>query len=86
MFRQEDMLREQAQRVIQRELVEETYEHLKKIKKSILEPLQGVGPPFPSGNQELRKKYAAMPAAELVLAVFKNAKELFSPKMAWVSV
>lgn len=86
MIRQENTLREQAQHAIQRELEEETYERLKKIKKSILEPLQGVGPSFPTGNQELRKKYAAMSAAELVLAVFHNAREVFSPKMAWVSV
>lgn len=86
MIRQESMIREQAQLVIQRELEEETYERMKKIKKSILEPLQGVGPSFPTGNQELRKKYATMSAAELVLAVFNNAKEVFSKKMTWVSV
>lgn len=86
MIRQENMIREQAQRAIQRELEEEIKEHLKKIKKRILEPLQGMGPLFPTGNQELRKKYANMSASELVLAVFNNAKEVFSTQMAWVSV
>lgn len=85
-IRQESMIREQAQAIIKRELEEETYERLKKIKKSILEPLPAVGPSFPTGNQELRKKYASMSAAELVLVVFKNAQEVFSAKMAWVSV
>lgn len=85
-IRQESTIREQAQLVIQRELEEETYERMRKIKKSILEPLQGVGPSFPTGNQELRKKYATMSAAELVLAVFNNAKEVFSKMMTWVSV
>lgn len=86
MIRQENVIREQAQHVIQRELEEETYERLRKIKKSILEPLQGVGPPFPTGNQELRKKYASMSAADVVLAVFNNTKGVFTAKMAWVSV
>lgn len=84
-IRQEHVIREQAQHTIQRELEEEVYEHLKKFKKSILEPLKGVGPSFPTGNQELRKKYAAMSAAELVLTVFNNAREVFSAKMTWVS-
>lgn len=85
-IRQENTIRAHAQDIIKRELEEETYERLKKIKKSILEPLPGVAPAFPTGNQDLRKKYASMSAAELVLAVFKNAQEVLSEKMAWVSV
>lgn len=85
-IRQESMIREQAQHVIRGELQEETFERLRKIKKKILEPLQEVGSSFPTVNQELRKKYATMSAAELVLAVFNNAKEVFSAKMARVSV
>lgn len=79
-------MREEAKQLIERELKEETYERLRKIKKSILEPLQGVGSSYPTGNPDLRKKYASMSAAELVLAVFTNAKEVFSVKMAWVSL
>lgn len=85
MIHQERTCREEAKQVIERELKEETYERLRKIKKSILEPVQGVGSSYPTGNPELRKKYASMSAAELVLTVFKNAKEVFSTKMAWVS-
>ncbi|XP_056911618.1 uncharacterized protein wu:fj29h11 isoform X2 [Takifugu flavidus] len=80
---QERAFREEAQQLIERELQEETYERLRKIKKSILEPVQGVGSSYPTGNPELRKKYASMSAAELVLTVFRNAKEVFSTKMAW---
>lgn len=71
-------IREEAKQIIQRELQEETYGRLRKIKKSILEPVQGMGSSFPTGNTELRKKYASMSAADLVLAVFSNAKEVLS--------
>lgn len=84
-FRQEGAIHEGARQVIQKELLEEAYERLRKIKKSILEPVQGLGSSFQTGNLELRRKYASMSAAELVLTVFNNAKELFSKKMAWVS-
>lgn len=83
--RQESAIHEAARQVIQAELQEEAYERLAKIKKSILEPVQGVGSSFQTGNQELRRKYASMSAAELVLTVFNNAKELFSKRMARVS-
>lgn len=79
-------IREEAKQIIQRELQEETYGHLRKIKKSILEPVQGMGSSFPTGNPELRKKYASMSAAELVLAVFSNAKKIFFADMARVSL
>lgn len=80
MIHQECAFREEAKQLIERELKEETFEHLRKIKKSILEPVQGVGSSYPTGNPELRKKYASMSAAELVLTVFRNAKEMFSAK------
>lgn len=85
MNHQERKFREEAKQLIEIELKEETYERLRKIKKSIFEPVQGVGSSYPAGNPELRKKYASMSAADLVLTVFRNAKEVFSAKMAWVS-
>lgn len=74
---------ERARDVIQRELEVETHERLRKIKKSVLEPVQGAGS-FSTGSLDLRKKYCSMPAAEVVLAVFSNAEGVFSPKMAKV--
>ncbi|XP_035467715.2 protein NO VEIN isoform X3 [Scophthalmus maximus] len=71
----------QAREVIQKELEEETQERLRKVKKSVLEPVQGAGSLFSTGNIELRKKYASMTAAEVVLAVFSNAEGVFSPRM-----
>lgn len=75
---------EQAREVIQRELEEETHERLRKIKKSVLEPVQGAGSFSSTGSLDLRKKYASLPAAEVVLAVFTNADGVFNPTMAKV--
>ncbi|XP_023257114.1 uncharacterized protein LOC111651359 [Seriola lalandi dorsalis] len=77
----EHAIMEQAREVIQRELVEETQEQLRKIKKSVLDPVQGASAFSSSGGLDLRKKYASMPAADVVLAVFSNAEGVFSPKM-----
>ncbi|XP_044034429.1 protein NO VEIN isoform X2 [Siniperca chuatsi] len=75
-------LLEVAREVIQKELEEETYERLRKIKKSVLDPVQGAGSFSSTGSMDLRKKYASMLGAEVVLAVFSNAEGVFSPKMA----
>lgn len=75
---------EQAREAIQRELEEETYERLRKIKKGVLEPVQGAGSLSSTGSLDLRKKYASMSSAEVALAVFSNAEGVFSPKMAKV--
>lgn len=75
---------EQAREVIQRELEEETQEQLRKIKRSVLDLVQGAGSFSSTGSSELRKKYASMPAADVVLAVFTNAEGVFSPKMTKV--
>ncbi|XP_028998254.2 uncharacterized protein wu:fj29h11 [Betta splendens] len=72
---------DQAREVIQKELEEETQERLRKIKKSVLEPVQGAGSVFPTANSDLRKKYASLAASEVVLAVFSNAEGVFSPRM-----
>ncbi len=75
---------EQAREVIQKELEEETIERLRKIKKSVLEPVQGAVSFSSTGSLDLRKKYASMPAAEVVLTVFTKAEEVFTPRMAKV--
>lgn len=74
---------DRAREVIQKELEDETYERLRKIKKTVLEPVQGASS-FSTGSLDLRKKYASMTAAEVALAVFSNAEGVFSPKMAKV--
>ncbi|XP_045924345.1 protein NO VEIN [Micropterus dolomieu] len=73
---------EQAREVIQKELEEETYERLRKIKKSVLDPMQGADYFSNAGSLDLRKKYISMAAAEVALEVFSNAEGVFSPKMA----
>ncbi|XP_034425939.1 protein NO VEIN isoform X1 [Hippoglossus hippoglossus] len=70
-----------AREVIQRELEEETQEQLRKRKRSVLEPLQGAGSFSSPGSLALRKKYASMTAAEVVMAVYSNAEGVFSPRM-----
>ena len=80
----EHTILERAREAIQKELEEETQERLRKIKKSVLEQLQGAGALSSTGSFDLRKKYASMPAAEVVLAVFSNAEGVFSPRMAKV--
>ncbi|XP_053269146.1 uncharacterized protein wu:fj29h11 [Pleuronectes platessa] len=72
---------EQAMEVIQKELEEETQEQLRKRKRSVLEPLQGAGCFTSPGSLDLRKKYASLTAAEVVLAVFSNAVGVFSPRL-----
>jgi len=80
----EHMILEQAREVIQKELEEETLERLRKIKKSVLEQVQGAGSFSSAGSSDLRTKYASMPAGDVVLAVLSNAVGVFSPKMAKV--
>ena len=73
---------EQAREVIQREMEEETYDRLRKIKKSVMEQMPGS---FSScGSLDLRKKYISMPAAEVTLEVFSNAEGMFTSKIAKV--
>ncbi|XP_032358201.1 protein NO VEIN isoform X1 [Etheostoma spectabile] len=77
----EHQIMERAREVIQKELEDETDERLRKIKKTVLEPVQGASS-FSTGSLDLRKKYASMTAAEVALAVFTNAEGVFSPRMA----
>ncbi|KAM8729268.1 uncharacterized protein AB9X84_026582 isoform 1-T2 [Acanthopagrus schlegelii] len=80
--RGEHIILEQAREVIQKELEEEVLERLRKIKKSVLEPLQGASSISSTGSFDLRKKYVSMTASEVVLAVFSNAEGVFNPRMA----
>lgn len=84
--RNEHTILEEAREVIQKELEEETREQLRRVKKSVLEPAQGAGSFFSMTRLDLRKKYASMSAAEVVLAVFSNAVGVFSPRMTKVGV
>lgn len=83
--RGEHAILDQAREVIQKELEEEILERLRKIKKSVLDALPGVGSFSSGANMELRKKYASMMAAEVVMAVFNKAEGVFSPRMTKVS-
>lgn len=76
---------DQAKEAIQIEMEKETYERLRKIKMNALEPVQGAGSSSSTGSSDLRRKYASMTAAEIVLEVFSNAEGVFSPRMAKVS-
>ncbi|XP_041670873.1 protein NO VEIN isoform X2 [Cheilinus undulatus] len=77
--RAEHQTLEQARDVIQKELMEETEDRLRKVKRSVLDPLQGAA--SSTGNSELRRKYASMTAAEVVLAIYSNAEGVFNPRM-----
>lgn len=59
-------------------------ERLRKVKKSVLEPLQGAAFFSSTGNADLRRKYASMPAGDVVLEVLSNAQGVFSPRMGKV--
>ncbi|KAL0984014.1 hypothetical protein UPYG_G00135910 [Umbra pygmaea] len=72
---------ERARDVIQREVQEEVEERMRKMKKALMEGIQGFVHYSSGGSSELRKKYVAMTAAEAVLEVFNNASGVFNPKM-----
>ncbi|XP_053367661.1 uncharacterized protein wu:fj29h11 isoform X2 [Clarias gariepinus] len=72
---------ERARETIQKEIEEEVENRLWKIKKSLLEPAQGMPLYSSSGSLELRKKYAGMTAAEAVLEIFTNSSGVFNPRM-----
>ncbi|XP_029933405.1 protein NO VEIN isoform X2 [Myripristis murdjan] len=78
----EHTIMEKAQQAIQKELEEEAQERMRKMKKNVMESVQGQGAFNSMGSLELRKKYVGMTAAEVVLEVFTNAVEVFSSKMA----
>lgn len=84
--REEHEILNRSRDIIQRELEEETLERLRRIKKNVLEQVQGAGAFSSAGSLDLRKKYISMPAADLVIEVFSNASGVFSSRMAKVGV
>ncbi|XP_072098501.1 uncharacterized protein [Mobula birostris] len=73
---------EAARNRIQREIEEEVQSRMNKVKRNLLDPASGPQLYSTSGCLDLRKQYATNSAAEAVLQVFMNAKEVFSEKMA----
>lgn len=76
----EEAVLEQCREAIEKE----TLDHLRKMKKSVFEPLQSTDS-FSTINMDVRKKYASMSAAEVVLTVLSNASTVFSPEMVKVN-
>ncbi|XP_053540833.1 uncharacterized protein wu:fj29h11 isoform X2 [Ictalurus punctatus] len=72
---------ERAREAIQKEIEEEVASRLWKIKKSLLEPAQGMPCYSSSGSLELRKKYASLTAADAVLEIFTNSEGIFNERM-----
>lgn len=70
---------------IQKEIEEQVENRLWKIKKSLLEPAQGVPLYSSSGSLELRKKYANLTAAEAIIEIFTNSEGIFSQRMTKVN-
>ncbi|XP_069785977.1 uncharacterized protein [Narcine bancroftii] len=73
---------EKARNRVQQEMEEEVQNRMNKIKKNLLDPASGPQLYSTSGCLDLRKQYASNTAAEAVLKVFMNAKDIFSDKMA----
>lgn len=84
--RVENRILEEAREAIQGELEEKTKECMEKVKRSVLESLPGARSFSSTGSLDLSKKYASMPAADVVLEVLSNARQVFCPKMAKVGI
>ncbi|KAJ8413728.1 hypothetical protein AAFF_G00082350 [Aldrovandia affinis] len=79
--RSEHTAMDKAKAAIQAEIEEEVTSKMRKVKRNVLDAAQGTG--FSSaGSLDLRRKYACLTAAEVVLEVFKHAREVFSSRMA----
>lgn len=76
---------ERAREAIQKEIEEEVASRLWKIKKSLLEPAQGMPCYSSSGSLELRKKYVSLTAADAVLEIFTNSEGIFNERMTKVN-
>ncbi|XP_041077227.1 protein NO VEIN-like isoform X2 [Polyodon spathula] len=70
-----------ARMIIEKEIEEEAQSKMRKIKKALLDPANGPQLFSTRGSIELRKKYASLTAAEVVLEVFNNAEGVFNKKM-----
>ncbi|KAG9350267.1 hypothetical protein JZ751_026621 [Albula glossodonta] len=78
--RSEHTAMDKAKTLIQAEIEEEVMARMKKIKKNVLEMAQGTA--HSASSLDLKRKYASLTAAEVVLEVFKHAREVFSSRMA----
>ncbi|KAG7491801.1 hypothetical protein MATL_G00007700 [Megalops atlanticus] len=73
---------DKARDIIQKEMEEEVLGRMRKLKKSVLEAVQGATPFSVAAGMDLRGKYASQTAAEVVLQVFERAEGVFSSRMA----
>ncbi|MGH0153085.1 UNVERIFIED_CONTAM: hypothetical protein FKN15_023719 [Acipenser sinensis] len=72
---------DKARAIIEKEIEEEAQSKMRKIKKSLFDPTNGPQLFSTGGSIELRRKYASLTAAEVVLEVFNNAGGVFNKKM-----
>ncbi|RXM31499.1 hypothetical protein EOD39_1724 [Acipenser ruthenus] len=72
---------DKARAIIEKEIEEEAQSKMRKIKKSLFDPANGPQLFSTGGSIELRRKYASLTAAEVVLEVFNNAGGVFNKKM-----
>ncbi|XP_058848447.1 uncharacterized protein LOC117424580 isoform X2 [Acipenser ruthenus] len=72
---------DKARAIIEKEIEEEAQSKMRKIKKTLFDPANGPQLFSTGGSTELRRKYASLTAAEVVLEVFNNAGGVFSKKM-----
>ncbi|RXN00805.1 hypothetical protein EOD39_8678 [Acipenser ruthenus] len=72
---------DKARVIIEKEIEEEAQSKMRKIKKTLFDPANGPQLFSTGGSTELRRKYASLTAAEVVLEVFNNAGGVFSKKM-----
>ncbi|XP_035259283.1 protein NO VEIN isoform X1 [Anguilla anguilla] len=79
--RSEHTAMDKAKDIIQMEIEEEVKSKMMKIKRSILEAAQGPAPSS-AASVDLRRKYASLTAAEVVMEVFTHAEEVFSTRLA----
>ncbi|XP_043571064.1 protein NO VEIN isoform X1 [Chiloscyllium plagiosum] len=66
---------------VQKEIEEEVDNRFNKVKRNLMDPFGGPQLYSTSGSLDLRKQYASMTAADAILQVFMNAKDVFSNKM-----
>ncbi|GCC17061.1 hypothetical protein chiPu_0017434 [Chiloscyllium punctatum] len=72
---------DKAKNRVQKEIEEEVDNRFNKVKKNLMDPFGGPQLYSTSGSLDLRKQYVSMTAADAILQVFINAKEVFSNRM-----
>ncbi|KAJ8246365.1 hypothetical protein GJAV_G00266920 [Gymnothorax javanicus] len=80
-MRTEHAAMDKARTIIQDEIEEEVLSRMRKVKKNVLEAAQ-VPAASSAASVDLRRKYVSLTAAEVVLEVFKHAREVFTSRMA----